>query len=378
MLDQLPIEIVLSILRLAIADDRYSARQLCLVDRATLAIVRPMLYRHVTLDGTDGVKLFNATIKSSPRLGDLIHGVTILDQFLGSMPCDFVDEAMHNEARMADWIKPWSTLIRYLGVLSRHHHLSTLVLSLEAVKRFQYVRGEDEIGVKQPLGEQLTKSNLKLNHLVVSHADLKFILSKIETKKLDWLGCETPFAMKFLDITDADPLRTKDLQEINYYFGDTYKSYQELGMMNGALSSDEAADADQRHRMWIPWFAAQLSRVCEAQSSSPCVSVSCHVKTQGAKRQMERDIGKLSYVKVGVWGNASDTSQKLAEMEMFAANEWIQKEKVARGVFIEEEDAGDEYEAQDETRGEWVIRPPPKYQNCSCFDMKGGPGGDEY
>lgn len=207
----LPAELVSYILELATCNDRDTARQLCLVSRPVQSIALPLLYKHVCLSGTEQIQSFNATMSSSPELGRLVHGMTLLDDTLALLPLDYIGAALNNEAQSpVNWVKHWKDLIHHLGNLSRQYSLKTLILSYEACIRLQYTGEELRGNCPNVLSDKLEQSELRLDHLVISHASVNYFLAKVKTTKLTWYGCNFPAQRKALNLYECWPVKFYD------------------------------------------------------------------------------------------------------------------------------------------------------------------------
>lgn len=172
-MDKLPTELVSHIIELAIADDRDTARQLCLVNQRLQDIVLPLLYRHVHLSNLKQIKSFNKIVASSPRLCKLICGITLSDKDLPELVEDDVNGYLQS-AEYTGWIQHWKKLIQNLGTLNRQHSLKTLVITEEGSQYLEFFDTSDDY--TEYLAEALTESKLQLDHLVVSHAVVGFFL----------------------------------------------------------------------------------------------------------------------------------------------------------------------------------------------------------
>lgn len=358
-MERLPAEIVLKIFILATADDRKTASELCLVNQATQSIVAPLLYKHVCLSGTDQVRRFNASFKLlRPKTQRLIQGMTLLDTKLALIEVEEREYYLDDEAqRKGGWIKHWKDLVRYIGHLSRMHRLCTLVVLDEVEARFRY---EDQ-QCKEPLAKQLSESNLRLSHLVLSHADIEFFLSKLQTEKLTWYGCEMHLAKDPLDVVfNKTKLRSRQMREVCIFLG------ANLEYMRSKTEAKEPEDTD---RGWDTVFVRQLGEICKTQQRKPSFKVLLHQKTQESVQDLTNMVSGLDFnVSMGLWGKPSDTSQREAELESMADEGWIAR--VPLRYIDAPEEVGDEDPSQPIQTGNWTMRRPPGKQWCCCFDLE--------
>lgn len=358
-MDRLPTETWIAIFELAVADNRQTGCSLCLVDRATQQLARPILYKHISLDGTGNVVQFNAMIKSRPQLGNLIHGMTLLDHSMGGLARSDIHDALYSEARnCTDWVRPWKVFLRYLSVLSRQHNLKTLVISYEASVRLMCFRGDID-----GIAWELKRSDLQLDHLVVSHPDLCINLSFITTKNLTVYGCDIPVLQGYFRVNPhpsnrVGPLRSKRLQTVKFFLGNNHNHFH-------GLRKDVQVTQGLK---WANKFASNLQRLCEEQEAAPNVSIFLHVNTQEVIEHLQSKLQGLDcgIQVVGSWGNTTDTSQRVAELESFAAKGWTQRRHLDSNS---QSDVANRKEKPESTTG-WQLRPPPNFQWCGCLDTR--------
>jgi hypothetical protein len=357
-MSQLPFEfeIILLIFEHA-AEDRHTAAQLCLINKAILHFIQPILYQHVCLRNTKQVECFNYTVDSSSQIRSLIKGVTLLDQIITSLPEHLIDVTLIKEAEDSDWPRHYRKLIDNIGTLSKYHNLTTLVLSAEAAQRLSW----SHTTVTNSVSWQFEDCGVKLDHLVMSHTGLTFYLCMLETKNLTVYGCEIStkqgrVGIANLNVAALGLLCSDHLENIKYILSDNHDHIE------GSDSAQEGAN--HRDQKWVDSFVAQVDHLCKKQESTPEVSVYFHVNTQEAKEQMERRFQEVEFiVKVGVWGNLSDTGMTQAELESFADKGWIQRKPY---ILLKEAD-----EIPNSTVIGWLVRFPPGNQWCGCVDQKG-------
>lgn len=367
---QLPTEVVFYIFELAMVNDSHTACQLCLVNQSVRKIAQPLLYKHVCLSNTDKIKSFNATIGSHPKLGDLIHGITLS----GHIPSP--NSLFESED---DLIKYWKKLIRYMGVLSRQHSLKTLILLDDTLEFlcFDDEETKENLGdiEMKTLGDILRQSKLQLDHLVISHHHSEFFLNRINTKKLTWCGCDFSVTSGALDFDEYTcPRWSKQLEEVSFMISDNYDRMH--SDEDGHHYDDEDNSVGLRGPLsWPVVLAAKIQRLCETQTKTPKFSIFLHVQTQEAKKQLVEELKGLEFeVIVGEWGKTSDTSQAQAQLEIFANKGWIQKElsdltsKTEEAENSKDDDFRDNPEVS--SRG-WLMRRPPGKQWCGCIDLEG-------
>jgi hypothetical protein len=374
-MDKLPAELISSIFELAIADDLDTACQLCLINRGMQKIVLPLLYKHVCLSDTDEVKSFNATIASSPKLGELVHGVTLSDGLLARISPDSISAALQIEK---GWTKQWKKLIEFVGKASRQHNLKTLVLTEEACRRLTFVGKK-----KKTLGHTLKQSRLRLDHLVVSHASIRFFLTRLKTRSLSWYGCNFIFDDETdLDRGESSSIISTQLEEINIMMSD---NYNHMNPLDDEDDDDDDSDDDsdttfnetRENRRWPAKLVTKLRELYSTQIKTPKVNVLVHLQTQEAKEQLAQKVKDLDFpVDVGDWGRASDSNHTVAQLENLASKGWIHsgamdlisKEKTKD----KDEDEDDSQDSDDDMDG-WKAAVPIK-QWCRCKDL--GYGSD--
>jgi hypothetical protein len=326
MMDRLPTELVALILELAATNDRETARSLCLVNQAVRKVAARVLYRHIFLSGTNQVRRFNATLKMSPKLGDLICGMTLHDEGINMLQSNFIYKLMYEEDPDEEWIPPWKTLIRYIGVLSRHHMLSELVVSTGAYRRLSYHREDGTMdGSRGHLSVQLKKSNIKLNHLVISHADMTFTNLYFTMKRLTWLGCELQMSMNSYGFNQVQSIRSDELEAVEFLLGPSFvqlhPSHKKLENITAGLTSE-----------CIPVLMEQMGKMFKVLAKAPHFSIRLHRNALEAKKHVVAQLAcfKDYKVEVGQWGYPSDVDQRQAESEWFASRGWLQR--APRGV----------------------------------------------
>ena len=323
----------------------------------------PILWRHIWLSETKHIKNFNAAIKLNPKLGDLIQGITLLDDMLSMVPLIYADEIIETDDQNDPWVKHWMTLIWYMGILSRKHRLSTIVLSREACKRLTYAKLASR-GEFQPLSEPLKRSKIQVDHLVVSHANLGFILTHIEARRLTYYSCDLPMAAGALDTSEWTLLRSEDLQAVSIMMGDNYNHLGGLKPCRGEGKNEAQVD-----RLWMDSFIEQIKKLCGRQTKWSKVTINFHKETQESKKQLQDKFSALVHpVEIGVWGRSSDKSQMMAEMEDFDRHGWVEKEPWYRTKHHDDED---------DMTGGWCIGLPPVTQWCGCVDLHEDEDGEE-
>lgn len=375
-MESLPTEIATYILELATNDDRRSAYHLSLVNRAMQYLVQPLLYKHIYLSGTKQVKRFNASMKVlPPATRQLIRGMTLLDSVLALVPEEKIDSRLDGGARGKNgWVKQWSELIGHLGSLCRSGHLGTLVLSSEVCYRFQYY---DE-GLSQPLGKQLAKTRLQVGHLVVSHADLGFFLTRVDCKRLTWYACEVEIAQCRFDVSRRGrKVRSQQVEELTVMASEIFD--HNTPCTCGHHHVLEGEDDDQHiSRQWVKALVAQVKAVCKVQEQVPAVNIYFHQFIPGVKEQLEREHGgKLGEnVKVGIWGRSRDISQRIAELHSFASKGWIpQQPGPVQKARAEDDTSKDGSKSKAKKNGQgksvdiWDIRPAQDVDWCSCMAL---------
>jgi hypothetical protein len=134
---ELPFELILDIIELAMLDDQRIMAKFCLISRAVNQIVSSKLYSHVCLSGSDQVKLFNRIIKSYPQIWWRIQGFSLFDD--DEIPLPF----RHDKAKTVkpSWVSHWKLLFYNFGVLSQQRRLPTLVISRQVYTRLKSVNG---------------------------------------------------------------------------------------------------------------------------------------------------------------------------------------------------------------------------------------------
>lgn len=381
-MDQIPEEILSYIFELATANDRVTACQLCLVNQSVGKIALPLLYKHVCLFSTNQVESFNATIGSSPKLGDLIHGMTLSDDKLALASLEFVYDTLRNESLVkGGWVKHWKKLVRYLGVLSQRHFLKRLIISKEACCCLYYFEINERDGNGKTLSDILKQSKLQLDHLVISHASLKFFLTAVKTNKLTWYGCDLTIDSDALNVCKCCPMVSNQLQEVTFTISDNHDHVHPAEGDEDEF--DEDLDEDRHHRAWPSEFASKIQELCETQNQTLKVSAFLHVQTQEAREQMIEELNNLEVkVNVGEWGKTSDTSHHLAQLKSFASKGWIHKDDVNSTIGTEvaaQGKDGDDSKNDSENaalHGCWEERQPLGNEWCGCTELKPGPEVD--
>lgn len=317
------------------------------------SIAMPLFWRHVRLSHLHHIINFNAALKRDPRLREAIHSITLLDDKLAVLPAKYRDQVMRNEEAQPTicWVKHWKALFRYLVVLSQKHRLSTLVLSNEAGMRMMFAPTAGQ-GGSHSLGEQLRQSNIKIEHLIVSHVNLEFILTRFDVKQLHWSGCDSTIEVGALEVSRGCTLRSKNLEVITFMLGDNFDQKTRLVRNRG-------------DPMWPYLFGVWIEDVCDKLSRWPKVAIKFHQKTQGAKRVVEGKVSDLlGPVEVGDWGTLDDRSHMMAEMEDWAPRGWVEKATGGvKGVFHE--------------TGGWSVGTLPANQWCCCQDHRLGRSDEE-
>jgi hypothetical protein len=157
-MDQFPIEIVRYICELSCWRDLHSGYQLSLSSRLLKEITTPLLFRHVYLKGSEQIANFNETITRSPRLGHLIHSMTVSDH-----------EWQGEEKAYNTTINDWITLIKIMASLTKQHKLKIIAFSDHACQRLWHYKVKEY----KEFAEMWITCDMSVDHLVVINIRLQ-------------------------------------------------------------------------------------------------------------------------------------------------------------------------------------------------------------
>jgi hypothetical protein len=348
--------------------------QICLVNRAMQCLVQPLLFKHIYLSGTEQVKRFNASmIMLRPSTRQLIRGITLLDSVLARVPEEKIDRRLDGGAwGKTGWIKHWGEVISHLSSLCEGGYLSTLVISSEVCYRFQYY----DDGLSQPLGKKLAKTRLQVDHLVLSHADLGFFLTRIDCRRLTWYACEVEIEQGRFDVSKRGrKVRSQQLEEITVMASEILDYNKPCTCGHHAESEDDT----HAHRYWVKALVSQVEDICKTQEQMPALNIHFHQFIPGVKEQLEKENGGRlgDSIKVGIWGRPRDTSQRMAELHSFASKGWISKQPAPKKkTQMEADQAKDGNRDKGKKKGQgrsvdiWSIRPASEVDWCGCMSVE--------
>lgn len=352
----LPWKVTLYILKLAAAKSQSTAARLCLLDRAIRAQIMPILWRHVTLTGTEQIKQFNTAMRGARHPHELIQGITLLNTQRRRE--DIVRET-------TGWQEPWTELILMMNHLSTKQNLKTLVLSRDACRRFEYVPDpthEDLPDRPLPLEYQMRKCNFTIKNVVISHGDILFYLQRMNITNFIWFGCDREANWLVTD-DEVDDYKqhfgAKALKDLKIFISDRINDmyptvYVDDWDSEGDCEEMNNIERQQRHcEDWTFEFIGYLRLLFKSQEEKPRIHIALHRKTSDAKSELlagVEEMKKDGEITVGSWGNSKDQTQDEAVMRQYAKSGWIHK-------------------ASSAYHKELSIRYTEQKQWCSCRDF---------
>jgi hypothetical protein len=327
----LPWKITLDILKLTAGKSQSTAARLCLLSSSIRAEIAPILWRHVTLTGTEQIKQFITAIRRSRRPHELLQGITLLDTQRSREDID---------RESTGWQEHWTELILMMDHLSTKQNLTTLVLSRDACRRLEYVPDtilEDLSDKQLPLEYQMRRCNFTIKNVVISHGDIPFYLQRMNITNLTWFGCEREANWLVSDDEIDDykqPFGTKALKDLKIFISDRINNmyptvYVDDWDLEGDCEEMNNNERQQRHcDIWTFEIIDHLRLLFETQKEKPKIHIALHRKTLDAKIELLSGVEGLRKdrgVTVGSWGNSKDQSQEEAVIRQYAKSGWIHK-----------------------------------------------------
>jgi hypothetical protein len=302
-MEHLPAEIVLQVFRAAAHQDRQSAYQLCLVNRAIDKVIRPILYKHVCLEGIKQVMQFNETIQVSPHLKGSITGITFLED----------DAKLRNIHPKTPHWERWNNLFINLSSFTK---LSTLVVCNEVCEIVKsLVRYHDDETFELFGTAEAKRSKLQIEHLIVARGNPECIQIMVDAKRVTWMGTHKEANRLENGYIFIRQLMSKQLKELNIHIGHKVSHRYPMG---GSLNVEDCdincEIQNEYHRMFTSNLIDGIQDFCVRQARAMPEEEVC---SNGAIKDLNtEDI--IFRFNIGLWG-------MVCKDDSLASKGWSQK-----------------------------------------------------